>query len=442
MANVILPNGARLYVDHAHPEYSSPEVTNPLDARALGQGRRAGDARGRAPGRRRCPASTRRSTCTRTTPTTRAPPTARTRTTCAAGRHRSPTLVRHLVAVLRDPADHLRRRTGRASGRTAAARVPDLPARRLLRGRGRPGDHAEAADRQHPGRAARRRRPIPASARDHRRRQPVRDLDLLEARHHRARARDDRGELPGRRPGDRDPGTASCTGSRTTLGCGTGSPSRGGRTITALDMQGEYLERAHKFVDDRYGSDADEQTRDVLARWESVLTRLAADPMQLAGELDWVAKLRLLEGFRDRDGLAWDAPRLQLVDLQYADLRPEKGLYHRLVSRGSMATLLPDGAADAAVDAPPDGHPRVLPRRVPTPVRTADRRRVVGLGDLRRRARVAGPGADAGTPAGNSGARRRVARPLRRRRGSRRRARRPALGGTGEPSRLPCYVRA
>src|SRR5512135_1450815 len=32
LANVILTNGARLYVDHAHPEYSSPEVTNPLDA--------------------------------------------------------------------------------------------------------------------------------------------------------------------------------------------------------------------------------------------------------------------------------------------------------------------------------------------------------------------------------------------------------------------------
>jgi len=29
---VILTNGARLYVDHAHPEYSSPEVTGPLDA--------------------------------------------------------------------------------------------------------------------------------------------------------------------------------------------------------------------------------------------------------------------------------------------------------------------------------------------------------------------------------------------------------------------------
>ncbi|NED56830.1 proteasome accessory factor PafA2, partial [Micromonospora aurantiaca] len=32
LANVILTNGARLYVDHAHPEYSAPECTNPRDA--------------------------------------------------------------------------------------------------------------------------------------------------------------------------------------------------------------------------------------------------------------------------------------------------------------------------------------------------------------------------------------------------------------------------
>jgi len=32
LANVVLTNGARLYVDHAHPEYSSPEVTTPRDA--------------------------------------------------------------------------------------------------------------------------------------------------------------------------------------------------------------------------------------------------------------------------------------------------------------------------------------------------------------------------------------------------------------------------
>ena len=45
LANVILTNGARLYVDHAHPEYSTPEVTTPLDIVPLGQGGGAGDAR-------------------------------------------------------------------------------------------------------------------------------------------------------------------------------------------------------------------------------------------------------------------------------------------------------------------------------------------------------------------------------------------------------------
>src|ERR1700735_4570850 len=32
LANVILTNGARLYVDHAHPVYSAPECTDPLSA--------------------------------------------------------------------------------------------------------------------------------------------------------------------------------------------------------------------------------------------------------------------------------------------------------------------------------------------------------------------------------------------------------------------------
>ena len=80
LANVILTNGARLYVDHAHPEYSTPEVTTPLDIVLLGQGRRAGDARRRRAAPASCPAA-RRSCSTRTTPTTRARRTAPTRTT-------------------------------------------------------------------------------------------------------------------------------------------------------------------------------------------------------------------------------------------------------------------------------------------------------------------------------------------------------------------------
>src|ERR1022692_3607782 len=115
---------------------------------------------------------------------------------------------------------------------------------------------------------------------------------------------------------------------------------RDGRRMTAVQLQMEYLELARKYTEDKYGADVDEATADVLDRWESVLSRLADDPMQTARELDWVTKLQILEGYRSRDGLAWNHPRLQLVDLQYSDVRAERGLYNRLAARGRVTRLV------------------------------------------------------------------------------------------------------
>ncbi len=127
-----------------------------------------------------------------------------------------------------------------------------------------------------------------------------------------------------------------------------------GRKLTAVQLQMEYLDLARKFVEDRLGSDADAQTSDVLLRWESVLTRLETDPMVCARELDWVAKLKLLQQYRDRDGLEWDDAKLHLIDLQYADVRPDKGLYHRLVRMGRIERLLDDAEVAAAMHHPPE----------------------------------------------------------------------------------------
>ena len=129
---------------------------------------------------------------------------------------------------------------------------------------------------------------------------------------------------------------------------------RDGTKLTAVQLQWLFHEQAHKFITDRYGDDADEQTQEVLRRWEDVLSRLETDPGSCARELDWVAKLRLLEGFRDRERLDWSAARLQLIDLQWADVRPEKGLYHRLVARGSMKTLLDPEDTRRAMYEPPE----------------------------------------------------------------------------------------
>ncbi len=127
-----------------------------------------------------------------------------------------------------------------------------------------------------------------------------------------------------------------------------------GRKLTAVQLQMEYLDLAKKHVEDRLGSDADEQTRDVLARWESVLDRLETDPMLCARELDWVAKLQLLEQYRDRDALDWSNAKLHAIDLQYADVRPDKGLYHRLLRLGRIDRLLTDEVVAAAMHLPPD----------------------------------------------------------------------------------------
>jgi proteasome accessory factor A len=129
---------------------------------------------------------------------------------------------------------------------------------------------------------------------------------------------------------------------------------RDGRRMTAVQLQMEYLELARKYSEDKYGTDVDDITADVLNRWESVLGRLADEPMLTARELDWVAKLEILEGYRSRDGLAWNHPRLQLVDLQYSDVRADRGLYNRLVSNGRMVRLTTEDEVLAAKDDPPE----------------------------------------------------------------------------------------
>ncbi|MBN1174397.1 MAG: proteasome accessory factor PafA2 [Micromonosporaceae bacterium] len=129
---------------------------------------------------------------------------------------------------------------------------------------------------------------------------------------------------------------------------------RDGRRLTALDLQWAFLERTRAFVADRQGSDVDEITADILDRWEDILDRLDRDPMLCADQLDWVAKLRLLEGYRERESLGWSAPKLQLVDLQYSDVRPEKGLYHRLVARGAIQTLFEEQDILRAMTMPPE----------------------------------------------------------------------------------------
>lgn len=123
-----------------------------------------------------------------------------------------------------------------------------------------------------------------------------------------------------------------------------------GRELSALDVQWEYLERAM-----RYGRTVGfpPQIERAIEMWEYLLTGLEKDPLSLHRELDWVAKYRLIDQYRERRGLALSDPQMALVDLSYHDVNQDRGLYYVLERRGLMERVVTDEVIDRAVTHPP-----------------------------------------------------------------------------------------
>ena len=124
-----------------------------------------------------------------------------------------------------------------------------------------------------------------------------------------------------------------------------------GRTMSALDILAVYREAIEAHVGD--GADAD--TREVLDLWDGVTEDLAIDPLRCAGRVDWATKLAVLEGYRRRDGLQWSDSRLAAVDIQWSDIDPARGLAARMRASGRLASLVSPDDVAAAVIAPPEG---------------------------------------------------------------------------------------
>ena len=130
---------------------------------------------------------------------------------------------------------------------------------------------------------------------------------------------------------------------------------RDGRRMTAVQLQMEYLELARKYTEDKYGTDVDEATADVLTRWESVLTRLADDPMQLLAR----AGLGGQAGDRWRatgPGTAWTGiiPGCSSSTCSTPTSAPDRGLYNRLAARGRITRLVDEPAVERAMVEPPE----------------------------------------------------------------------------------------
>lgn len=125
-----------------------------------------------------------------------------------------------------------------------------------------------------------------------------------------------------------------------------------GRPTTAVAVQRAYLSAAKTY----YASHpATEIMQDVLRRWEQVLNCLEKDPRLLVEELDWVAKRHLIESYMDRKGCGWSDPRAKLMDLQYHDVRPDKGLFYTLERGNLIKRIVSEEEIVRAETLPPPG---------------------------------------------------------------------------------------
>ena len=123
-----------------------------------------------------------------------------------------------------------------------------------------------------------------------------------------------------------------------------------GRTLNPIDLQREFLALAHQYYRSR---EHEPWVRDVLARWERVLDRLAEDPLQLGRELDWVIKYQLIDNYMAKHDLAWNDARVQMIDLQYHDIRPGRGLYYKLEESEAVERMVTDDEIAKAIYDPP-----------------------------------------------------------------------------------------
>ena len=121
-----------------------------------------------------------------------------------------------------------------------------------------------------------------------------------------------------------------------------------GRTRAALDIQREFHAHAQRVLGGR-----DAETDWILENWAFTLDAVCTKPELLLGGVDWISKKWLLETFRESEGLSWQDPWLQSLDLEYHNINPARGLFHALTPTKAIGEFNARAARPEALRTPP-----------------------------------------------------------------------------------------
>lgn len=126
-----------------------------------------------------------------------------------------------------------------------------------------------------------------------------------------------------------------------------------GKTITAIDLQREYLARVSAFL---AGGTAEHAAHDaaVIELWGRVLDALESDDFaSIETEIDWAIKLSVLRRYQERLGVELADPRIARLDLAYHDISRTQGLYHKLADAGLVTRIVSEAEVETAQTCPP-----------------------------------------------------------------------------------------
>lgn len=121
-----------------------------------------------------------------------------------------------------------------------------------------------------------------------------------------------------------------------------------GRVLTAVAVQRAYARAVARLLEW-----AEPWERSVLEDWDGVLTDLGEDWSRARDRVDWVAKHELIRRFQAAEGVADDAPWLRSLDLEYHRLDDEAGLYYGLEAAGAMRGVPEEAGVERARREPP-----------------------------------------------------------------------------------------
>lgn len=122
---------------------------------------------------------------------------------------------------------------------------------------------------------------------------------------------------------------------------------KNGKEMSAMDVQFYFLEQA---IDFQKSHGFDELETNALNEWILVMESLENDPMSLDDRIDWVIKHRLLDRFCARHNVSLDSMEAQALDLQYHDINPSRGVFHKLTSGHHVRQLIDESAITHATE--------------------------------------------------------------------------------------------